>query len=264
MYMYTVCWRVHVRARECRRVGPRHLAIIRSLGRFYRTHILSDATHFLHKSQKTKHNATTTMTNHNNEEEEEQMRAALHNYFILSHDTLRAVSIPQDLANLDQNSQWTEKPPLPNSKDRKLLLIKGTTVLPSCLRCAVWISSIFNLANNSDSNNVMNQMPQAQADTFATLGKIQSIEHAWSLVVKECFPSTSKLDLKDALYYPLFQGGSMTVLEMDEVRKQRDEDFGVPDEGRLALTKVLICAGESNSLYICVIFSIIKISSFTI
>ena len=30
------------------------------------------------------------------DEDEEQMRAALHNYFILSYDTLRSVPIPQE------------------------------------------------------------------------------------------------------------------------------------------------------------------------
>ena len=178
------------------------------------------------------------------DEDEEQMRATLHNYFILSHDTLRGVSISQDLNHQQEKKSnyyyWNDKPPLPDTKDRKQILIKGanntpSSAIPSCLRCAVWISSVYKLAND--------QMPQAQADTFATLGKIQSIEYAWSLVVKECLPSLEEDPHLTDVLYPLFQGG-MTLSEMQQNRNKRNDDFGMSDDGRLALTKVLVCAGE--------------------
>jgi len=168
------------------------------------------------------------MTDADIEENAEQLRAALHNHFILSHDSLRNISISQDIS---VSTGWPDKPPLPNPEKRKeLIMMKGGDGVPGYLRCAVLISNICFLSNA--------QMPSYQADTNATLGKIRAIEHGWDLVTKECFPDSSDaLQYQDL--YPLFLQKKLTVTEEEDIRKQRDEDFGIRE--RLPLTKVLLC-----------------------
>ena len=173
------------------------------------------------------------------DEDEEQMRAALHNYFILSYDTLRSVPIPQEdlltinhsLAKKPFKKQWNDKPPLPSTEHRKDLILKHKEV-PSCLRCAVWISSVFQLTNPS--------MPQFQADTFATLGRIQSIELGWDMVLKEC---EKDFDVGEVgMCYPLFRVVNGEV-EKVKMRRTREQDFGISEQGSLALGKLLFCIG---------------------
>uniref|UniRef100_A0A7S2K1S0 Oxidation resistance protein 1 n=1 Tax=Leptocylindrus danicus TaxID=163516 RepID=A0A7S2K1S0_9STRA len=159
-------------------------------------------------------------------ENEEQMRAALQRYFILSHDTLRGNVIDQAI---EFDTGWTDKPPLIDDIRRFKLMCRAG--VPACLRCAVWISSVYQIANP--------QIPRVQAETYATLGKIKFIEHGWDLVTKETFPDES--DVRDALY-PIFTNVNASSIEETEmVRRQLEEDVGMNAAGRLALTKVLVC-----------------------